>query len=144
MTSPKLPITINAEQALMDHLGLSKSMLEKLEAWANFSTLKANWYGDVNRPITLQITIVAPVFFQQHFINQSKADWCVDSVNLTALSSSENKLKHSLIISLSPQETASEHKAKWVESDAQLMLQQQLHLFLNTLAEKLDLDPIIN
>ena len=35
MTSPKLPITINAEQALMDHLGLSKSTINGFNAYGH-------------------------------------------------------------------------------------------------------------
>ena len=136
-----LPITINADQALIQALGLSESLLEKLEAWANFSTLKANWYGDASKALSIKVTLVNQAFFEQHFLGQENEKWLVNKESNTALSSSTSQQTHSVFIALLDV-SAMPSNAKWIESDIQGQLQQQLRLFLNQFALTLALDPI--
>ncbi|WP_286263149.1 hypothetical protein [Thalassotalea atypica] len=141
--SSDLPITINADQALIQSLGLSGGLLEKLEAWANFSTLKANWYGDDSKTISIKVTLVSQAFFEQHFQLKTNDKWQLNTQSNTALSSSASQKKHSVFMALLDI-SATANSAKWVESNIQGQLQHQLQLFLNELAQSLGLDPVID
>lgn len=48
-----LPITFSAmEHVFPDHIN-AKRMLEELEAWLNFETMKKSWYEDENKVVDL-------------------------------------------------------------------------------------------
>ena len=65
MTSTeKLPININASKALCAELMPINSVINRLEAQFNFQTMTANWYGDEEEIIDVDILLVMP----EHFV----------------------------------------------------------------------------
>ncbi len=63
--SETLPITINVNKALLDKFITIKSVSNKLEAQFNFQTLTANWYGDEEDILTIQLSLETPVSFEE-------------------------------------------------------------------------------
>lgn len=62
----QLPITINIHNDLVDKFPKIKSVINKLEAQFNFHTLMANWYGDEEHILLIQLALETPVSFSQH------------------------------------------------------------------------------
>lgn len=60
-----LPITINVTKDLLDKFANIKSVSNKLEAQFNFQTLTANWYGDEEEILTIQLSLETPASFEQ-------------------------------------------------------------------------------
>jgi len=60
-----LPITINVTKDLLDKFTNIKSVSNKLEAQFNFQTLTANWYGDEEDILTIQLSLETPASFEQ-------------------------------------------------------------------------------
>ena len=61
-----LPIIINVNKALLDKFINIKSVSNKLEAQFNFQTLTANWYGDEEKVLAIQLSLETPESFEQH------------------------------------------------------------------------------
>jgi len=141
--SSGLPITISADKALMETFGLSTTLLEKLEAWANFSTLKANWYGDESKVVAIKITLVNQAFFNQHFLTSEPENWQINQEKQQAISASKHQLKQSIFIvvdKINQQQLSRD--AKWIESELQQGLQQELWQLLNDIGMQLSFDAI--
>ncbi len=140
-----LPITISADKALLAELGLSIPLLEKLEAWANFSTLKANWFSDESKVISIKITLVNHTFFKQHFLDNQSDKWQISADQLIAVSKSATQLTQSVFLSVTElvnQGCANKRQAPWIETDLQAKIQQRLYEFLNQVAQNLAFDSI--
>jgi len=60
-----LPITINVNKALLEKFINIKSVSNKLEAQFNFQTLTANWYGDEEKVLTIQLFLETLESFEQ-------------------------------------------------------------------------------
>jgi hypothetical protein len=140
-----LPITISADKVLLNELGLSVPLLEKLEAWANFSTLKANWFGNETKVISIKITLVKHEFFQQHFLDNPQDKWQISEDELIAVSKSASQLTQSVFLSVTQlinQGSVNTKHAPWIETDLQASIQQRLYEFLNQVALELGFDSI--
>ena len=59
-----LPLTLNENKDLLDKFTNIKSVINKLEAQFNFQTLTANWYGDEEEILTIQLSLVTPTSFE--------------------------------------------------------------------------------
>ena len=144
-TTNSLPITISADKVLLEELGLSVPLLEKLEAWANFSTLKANWFSDESKVISIKVTLVNHDFFQQHFLESANEKWQVSADELIAVSTSATQLTQSVFLSVTQlvaHGSANKKHAPWIETDLQAKIQQRLYEFLNQVAQNLGFDSI--
>jgi len=64
----QLPITINIHSDLADKFPRIKSVINRLEAQFNFHTLTANWYGDEENILLIQLALETPVSFRQQQI----------------------------------------------------------------------------
>ena len=62
----ELPISINVDNDLVDKYPKIKSVINKLEAQFNFHTLTANWYGDEEHVLLIQLVLETPMSFSQH------------------------------------------------------------------------------
>jgi len=62
----QLPISINIHDDLVDKFTKIKSVINKLEAQFNFHTLTANWYGDEENILLIQLDLETPMSFSQH------------------------------------------------------------------------------
>ncbi|TWX68593.1 hypothetical protein ESZ36_08880 [Colwellia demingiae] len=60
-----LPIIINVTKDLLDKFTNIKSVSNKLEAQFNFQTLTANWYGDEEEILTIQLSLETAASFEQ-------------------------------------------------------------------------------
>lgn len=60
-----LPITIKVNDDLLNKFSKLKSICNKLEAQFNFQTLTANWYGDEDDILIIQLCLETPVTFKQ-------------------------------------------------------------------------------
>jgi hypothetical protein len=58
-----LPITIQIDRALAEKFSKIKSVSSKLEAQFNFQTLTANWYGDEENILMIQLALETPESF---------------------------------------------------------------------------------
>lgn len=142
--SSQLPITINADRQLQSALNITKAMLEKLEAWCNFETLKAGWYGDTSLDIKCQITLVNLSFFKQHFIHSSNENWHLMSDNSYAVNEKYNFRITNVILPITENCFQNQSTSPWIESELQASIQQYLTNVLNDLATCLKLSPLLN
>ena len=135
MKNLPMPITINADNGLSASLGISARVLSKLEAWANFATLKANWYGDTEQEIQLKITLVSEALFAQL---KSKADqqWQQSQHNLLRIS--EQKFDCFLLLPVCSS-TAAMPEAECID-----YIRPYLITFLNTFASNQNLDEVVD
>jgi len=84
MMTETLPITITVNKALLEKFINIKSVSNKLEAQFNFQTLTANWYGDEEDILTIQLSLETPASFEQRKEALSKSSDC--SVNISHFS----------------------------------------------------------
>lgn len=141
--SNKLPLTISAEQQVCQQLDLSKTVLEKLEAWANFETLKANWYGDEANCLRCQFTLVTSDTFNSKFSTLEGDGWQVDNHQLVARKTGSLSEKHHIIFVFNEQnKLPDEQLGHWLGSELQVQLQAKLRQELLTLAQLHQLDAI--
>lgn len=159
----KLPIRIAAEQQVSDALNITKHDLERIEAWANFETLKANWYGDEAHSPSCQLTLVSPQYFNAKFLSESSSSetlsknseqhlvgWQLDDNQTTAIKYGELGSKHLIVISIDEgqlntlveQMAQDSQPSAWIGSDNAVKLQQVIRHWLLHLAKHFDLDPI--
>lgn len=61
----ELPITIKVDSNLLSKFCKLKSISNKLEAQFNFHTLAANWYGDEDNILLIQLLVATPLIFSQ-------------------------------------------------------------------------------
>jgi len=61
----QLPIIINIHSELVEKFPKIKSVINKLEAQFNFHTLTANWYGDEEHILLIQLALETPMSFSQ-------------------------------------------------------------------------------
>lgn len=61
-----LPITIRINDDLLETFSKIKSLTNKLEAQFNFQTLTANWYGDEDDILVIQLCLETPTNFEQY------------------------------------------------------------------------------
>ena len=79
-----LPITINVNNNLLNKFTNIKSVINKLEAQFNFQTLTANWYGDEEEVLTIQLSLETPTSFEQ--FNKTLDSLSSGSVNISHFS----------------------------------------------------------
>ncbi|MCJ8295004.1 MAG: hypothetical protein MJK15_11405 [Colwellia sp.] len=60
-----LPLTIKVNNDLFDKLSKIKSISNKLEAQFNFKTLTANWYGNEDDILIIQLSLETPASFNK-------------------------------------------------------------------------------
>ena len=74
----QLPITIKVTNELIDKFLKITSVANKLEAQFNFHTLTANWYGDENNVLRIQLALETPASFlmQQEALQQLTLGEC--------------------------------------------------------------------
>ena len=155
----KLPITIAAEQQVSKQLAITKYELEQIEAWANFETLKANWYHDEAKSVRCQIALVSPEYFQARFTEQetgqeaeqetSLADWQIDQTTQSAYKFPELGDKQIIFIATCQQglnkqnfDSSQASSSQWIGSENAVKLQQLIRHWLLTLAKHYALDAI--
>ncbi|WP_448211917.1 hypothetical protein [Colwellia sp. MEBiC06753] len=138
-----LPIVISAEQGICQQLGLTSAMLEKLEAWANFETLKANWYHDETQSIRCQFTFVSSELFAKKFSQTSLADWQIDQEQQVALKVGDIQTKQQIVLTLTEDDLAAKTATStWIGEHIQANIQQKVREHLLYLAQFHQLDPI--
>jgi len=59
-----LPITIKVNDGLLDNIAKLKSVSNKLAAQFNFQTLTANWYGDEDDVLIIELCLETPASFK--------------------------------------------------------------------------------
>lgn len=139
----QLPITINVNNELFNKFPKIKSICNKLEAQFNFQTLTANWYGDEEDVLTMQLCLETPISFteyQGHLNTLPKgkiiiSPFCDDVIS--CLNESEQKL--SCYIAVTESELALlEQQPKLIPG----LLQAKLHKVLNLIAKQQSLTSI--
>ncbi|REL30732.1 hypothetical protein [Thalassotalea euphylliae] len=160
----KLPIRIAAEQQVSDALNITKHDLERIEAWANFETLKANWYGDEANSPSCQIALVSPEYFQAKFgaaADATQGDhkgsaevgalagWQINGETLSAVKFVDLASKQLIFIAISESllvkqltDQESVETSQWIGTDHAVKLQQIIRYWLLQLAAHFNLDAI--
>ena len=144
--SLNLPITISAEKAVSEALELSKQALERIEAWANFETMKASWYEDEDLHVRCQITLVSDDTFDSKFASLTMPEWQVNLTEKSARKIVTLAEKQHIIIAINQSYTNAqpdkEQARTWIGSDVQINVQTLIRKQLLTLAKEHQLDPI--
>ncbi|REL34358.1 hypothetical protein [Thalassotalea euphylliae] len=160
----KLPIRIAAEQQVSDALNITKHELERIEAWANFETLKANWYGDEANSPSCQITLVSPEYFDKKFSAQLQTTSSDDPITgfqldesqtvafkfaelgskqLIVISTTDEILTEQLAQTSNTSDKSHESEtSQWIGSENAVKLQQVTRIWLLTMATHFGLDLI--
>ncbi len=133
----QLPITINIHNELIDKSPQISSVINKLEAQFNFQTLTANWYGDEENILTIQLSLEIPLSFKQHQEELDKLPLTEVSIShfsddvISCFNQDEQKLLCHVAITHS-ELTLLELKPKILSG----FLQAKLHKVLNLIAEQ--------
>ena len=162
----KLPIRIAAEQQVSDALKVTKHDLERIEAWANFETLKANWYGDETNSPSCQITLVSPEYFDKKFssqlpvndVNNAMAGFQLTEDQQVAFKFTELGAKQLIVISTNEQQLSEQlaqatetpdkdqtsqartsQTSQWIGTENAVKLQQLIRIWLLTMAKHFNL-----
>jgi len=132
-----LPITINLVKDLSDKFSKLTSICNKLEAQFNFQTLTANWYGNEEKILTVQLFLEVPVSFIQHqeeleklSFSELKVSHFSDDV-ISCFNQGEQQLLCYVAITHS--------ELKLLEQQPKILsglLQTKLHKVLNLIAEQ--------
>lgn len=139
----KLPISISAEQAVCEDFKLPKSVLEKMEAWANFEALKANWYGNESSHLKCQFTLVSAHTFENKFAKSTQEGWQIDNKERNAIKTGDIDTKHHVVLAIDDSfNTPCEHSGAWIGPHIQANLQGVIRLHLLAFAKLHQLDPI--
>jgi len=132
-----LPITINLVKDLNEQFSKLTSICNKLEAQFNFQTLTANWYGNEENILTIQLFLEVPLSFIQHQKELDKLSLSEFEVSHFSddVISCFNQDEHHLLchIAITHSElTLLELKPKILSG----FLQAKLHKVLNLIAEQ--------
>ena len=138
-----LPIKININQTLVIKFSKIKSVCNKLEAQFNFQTLTANWYGDEENILTIQLGLETAVsLIEHHEVLQKSYN---EELSIKQLSDdvicyiNEPELQLQCLVALTDSEIA------LLESQPKLLtsfIQAKLHKVLNIIAEQRSLTKI--
>jgi len=132
-----LPITINLVEELSDEFSKLTSICSKLEAQFNFQTLTANWYGDEENILTIQLFLEVPLSFIQQQEELEKLSFREFNVShfsddvISCFNQSEQQLSCYIAITHSELELL-EQQPKVLSG----LLQTKLHKVLNLIAEQ--------
>jgi len=139
----QLPITINIHSDLADKFPRIKSVINRLEAQFNFHTLTANWYGDEENILLIQLALETPVSFRQQQIElEQKSLVEVEISNFSddvicRLNNTEQQLLCNIAIT--------ESELTLLEGQPKLLagfIQAKLHKVLNLIAKQQSLASI--
>ncbi|MAG75505.1 MAG: hypothetical protein CL811_01990 [Colwelliaceae bacterium] len=144
--SLNLPITISAEKAVSEALEISKQALERIEAWANFETMKASWYEDEDLHVRCQITLVSDETFNSKFASLTLPEWQVNIEEKSARKLVTLAEKQHVIIAINESYTSAQpdkaQASSWIGSDVQINVQALIRKQLLMIAKEHQLDPI--
>jgi hypothetical protein len=133
----QLPITINIHNDLIEKLPKIKSIINKLEAQFNFQTLTANWYGDEEYILLINLILDTPTSFEQYQLGLaeiSHSDTEIKAFSDDVICSvNEKALQIACNIAITDSELA------LLDEQAKLLtafLQAKLHKVLNLIAEQ--------
>ncbi len=138
-----LPITIKVNNELLSVFSKIQSVSNKLEAQFNFQTLTANWYGDEDDILTIQLSLETAQSFTelQRGVNQLPRDEIVISPFSDDVISCLNESEQQLLCYIAV--TDSEHDL--ITQQPKLLaslLQVKLHKVLNLIAQQQSLASI--
>ena len=130
-----LPITISLVKDLSDQFSKLSSICNKLEAQFNFQTLTANWYGNEENILTIQLFLEVPASFIEHkekleklSLSERQVSYFSDDV-ISCFNQSEEQLLCYVAITHS--------ELKLLEQQPKILsgfLQAKLHKVLNLIA----------
>ncbi|NQZ21819.1 MAG: hypothetical protein HRT53_07125 [Colwellia sp.] len=134
----QLPISIQPSNDLMTQFSKIKSVCNKLEAQFNFQTLTANWYGDEDNILSINLYLETSNFFdlEKANIHQGEISNFADDV----FSVYQKELPQiNCFIAITPAElTLLGQQEKLLP----IYIEKKLHKVLNLIAAQLKLFPI--
>lgn len=139
----KLPITINIDHEIVTRFSKIQSVCNKLEAQFNFQTMTANWYGDEENILFIQLALKTPSSFTAKYegvlvtknTGLSITEFSDDVVCLV----DETALQLDCLIALT------EAELELLDNQAKLLvglIQAKLHKVLNLIAKQQSLSEI--
>jgi len=134
----KLPISIQPSNDLITKFSKIKSVSNKLEAQFNFQTLTANWYGDEDNILLINLYLEMSDFFdlERAKVHQGEVSNFADDV----FSVYQKELPQiNCFIAITPAELL---LLEQQEKLLPIYIQKKLHKVLNLIAEELKLFPI--
>jgi len=134
----KLPISIQPSNDLMTKFSKIKSVSNKLEAQFNFQTLTANWYGDEDNILLINMYLVMSDFFDLESVKVHQGE--VSNFADDVFSVYQKELPQiNCFIAITPAELI---LLEQQEKILPIYIQKKLHKVLNLIAEELKLFPI--
>jgi hypothetical protein len=138
----KLPISINVCDDLAEQLLTIQSVMNKLAAQFNFQAMTANWYGDEDAIIYIQLSIETPQRFTNQKENQQTQqakEFVIHSDDVFSFVDEKQPPQLNCIIAITElEQSLLNENAKILGS----FLQMKLQKVLNIIANKLSLKPI--
>mgnify|MGYP000058901375 CR=1 FL=1 len=136
----KLPISIDACAELQQQFVKICSVCNKLEAQFNFQTMMANWYGDENNMLAVQLHLLTPENFSslKNSASQGKVTHHSDDV-FSDFEQNTNQASLTVYIAITAAELILlSQQAKVLTA----LLNVKLQKVLNLVAQQLKLTPI--
>ncbi len=136
----KLPVSIYVSDDLKQQFGKITSVCNKLEAQFNFQTMTANWYGDENNILFVQLHLETPPSFIEQQQRQQQEDTKIYSDDVFSYYQKSEKEQILLCpIAITDSELALLSKKNKLLAG---LLQVKLQKVLNLIAHQLNLNVI--
>ncbi|TWX57688.1 hypothetical protein [Colwellia hornerae] len=134
----QLPISIMPSNDLIETFNQIKSVCNKLEAQFNFQTLTANWYGDENNILLINLYLETQQFVDEEITKAHQGEISYFADDVFSVYQKERQ-QITCFIAVTPTElTLLQQERKLLPSYIQAKLQK----VLNLIADKLTLFPI--
>jgi len=134
----QLPISIQPSCDLVDKFNKIKAVSNKLEAQFNFQTLTANWYGDEENILLINLYLETADFYEREIAKSHQGEIFNFADDVFSVFQKEQP-QINCYIAITPAElTLLEQQEKLLPN----YIQAKLHKVLNLIAQKLKLFPI--
>ncbi len=136
-----LPITLSVQAELAADMPAGKKLVEQLEAWLNFETLKANWFGNETNTLSCVFLLLSEQSFAKtHQQIQPQLElWQVNDESGYMIKQAKNTKKVKAVLKLSD---ATLEAAKTTPAIIDIELRQLLTKVLNAIAQNNQLDKV--
>lgn len=140
-----LPITFSAHAELVSQFSNAQRFIKQLEAWLNFATLKANWFGDESTLLNCVFLLLPSAHFQQtlkkvqHLPAAEQTAWHINNEHNYLVKQADNSKKVTIVLTRPDEDFAN------AATDHRLLehqLKEQLTDIVNTIAKHNQLDAI--
>lgn len=134
----QLPITLHHQGLFEQSTAASERLFTMLEAWANFATMAAGWYGNEENVLSIHLTVMPEPVFLDHQVDNNDNWQAINQPQVTGLYKQQQQQVHCIFMLNKTQLNQLMSKENNPEDILRVCLTHQI----NALAKSLSLTPI--